>query len=151
MADRLVIEDSKLAALIQQIARREHRSVEDVISSMLAQYQPQAGDDNSLPDGDELDRQVRLAAYQQARAYWQETGDAARGALTDQELDETFWLFDGDGIPRLKADQDKVSLPDSSLHQAGRVLLSAGFRSGQSDISARSRQILDDEYADYLL
>ena len=60
-------------------------------------------------------------------------------------------MFDADGIPRLKTDKDEVQLPEASLYRAGQVLLSAGFRSGKTDISARSRKILDDEFTDYLL
>ena len=71
--------------------------------------------------------------------------------MTDEQLDEEFWLFDVDRFPRLKADKDEVKLPEASLYRAGQALLSAGFRSGQTDISARSREILDDEFTDYLL
>jgi len=70
--------------------------------------------------------------------------------MTDEQLDEVFWLFDAGGIPRLKSEQGEVVLPEFSLHRAGRVLSSAGFCSGQTDIRMRSRQILNDEYADYL-
>jgi len=150
MADRIVIEDPQLAQEIQRIAEREDRSVEDVLSSMLAQYQtPVSGQDT--PEADKLARRVRLVAYQEARDHWHRAGDKERAAMTDEQLDQEFWLFDADGVPRLKADKDQVVLPESSLHRAGQVLRSAGFRSGQTDISARSRAILDEEFADYLL
>lgn len=150
MVDRIVIDDAELARRIQGIARQERRSVPEVLTSMVSQYQPQKSDDD-LPDADKLARQVRLAAYQRARAYWQANGDEEHAALTDEQLDEVFWLFDGDGIPRLKADRDYVKLPEGSLHVAGQILAGAGFHSGQSDIGSRSREILDSEFTDYIL
>lgn len=150
MADRIVIKDPLLAQELQRIAEREHRSVEDVLSSMLAQYQPPGGGQDA-PEADELARQVRLAAYQAARDYWRHAGDKGRAVLTDEQLDREFWLFDADGIPRLKADKGEVVLPESSLRRAGQVLQSAGFRSGQTDISTRSRKILNGKFADHLI
>jgi hypothetical protein len=150
VVDRIVIDDAELARRIQGIARQERRSVPEVLTSMVSQYQPQKSKDD-LPDAEELARRVRLDAYRRARAYWQANGDEERVALTDEQLDEVFWLFDGDGIPRLKADQEHVKLPEGSLHVAGRILAEAGFHSGQSDIASRSREILDSEFADYIL
>jgi hypothetical protein len=150
MADQIVIENLSLAKQIQQIAKQEHRSVEEVLLSMVTQYRsPSIAEESS--DADEMARHVHLVAYQQARDYWEKAGNAERAGMTDEQLDRTFWLFDADGIPRLKEDQDKVKLPVSSLHHAGQVLRSADFHSGQSDISARSREILDDEFAEYLI
>lgn len=150
MADQLVIEDSKLAQQIRQIAKEEHRSVEQVVASMLAHYRPQSAIDESS-DAEALTRHVRQSAYAQARGYWNKIGNRERAKMTDEQLDKEFWLFDTDGIPHLKVDRDKVDLPEFSLHRAGHVLGSAGFHSGQSDIGARSREILDDEYAEHLL
>lgn len=150
MVDRLVIEDRRLAEQIQQVATREHRSIEEVLFSMVAQYRAQSPLDE-VPDAEAMARSARLAVYEQAREYWRKNGKPERAAMTDQQLDEQFWLFDADGIPRLKADQHEVVLPVTSLHRAGQMLRSAGFRSGQSDISTRSREILNDEFADYLL
>jgi hypothetical protein len=144
MTDQLVIEDPKLAQQIRQIARQEHRSVEQVVASMLAHYRPQSVIDESS-DPEALARHVRLSAYAQARDYWNKVGNRERAEMIDEQLDEAFWLFDTDGIPRLKVDQDKVDLPASSLHRAGQVLGSAGFHSGRSDISTRSREIPDDK------
>ena len=150
MTDQLVIEDSKLANKLQQIAEQEHRSIEEVLFSMVTQYRPRSIVDE-MPDAEEMARLVRLAAYEQARAYWGQLGNPKRAEMTDEQLDEEFWLLDADGIPRLKADKSEVKLPEASLYCAGQVLLSAGFRSGKTDISARSREILDDEFTDYLL
>ena len=150
MTDQLVIEDAKLANKLQQIAEQEHRSIEEVLFSMVTQYRPRSMVDK-MPDAEEMARLVRLAAYEQARAYWGQLGNPKRASMTDEQLDEAFWLFDADGIPRLKANKDEVKLPEASLYRAGKVLLSVGFHSGQTDISASSRKILDDEFTDYLL
>jgi hypothetical protein len=150
MVDRIVIEDPQLAQRIQSIAERERRSVEDVLASMLAQYElPALGRD--APKAEDLARRVRLAAYERARDYWRRVGDEERAAMTDEQLDQEFWLFDEERIPRLKADRDEVRVAESSLHRAGQALRAADFHSGQSDISAGSREILDEEFADYLL
>jgi hypothetical protein len=150
MVDRIVIEDEDLARRIQGIARQEQRSVQDVLTAMISQYQPQQPGD-VLSEADALARQVRLSAYRRAREYWRVQGDQERASLTDEQLDEQFWLFDSDGIPHLKADKDNVKLTEGSLYLAGQVLATAGYRSGHSDISTRSREILESEYADYLL
>jgi hypothetical protein len=140
MVDRIIIEDPQLAQRIQNIAERERRSVEDVLASMLAQYEaPAAGQD--APRAEDLARRVRLAAYERARGYWRRVGDEERAAMTDEQLDRQFWLFDEDGVPRLKADKREVRVAESSLHRAGQALRSADFRFGQSDISARNQAI----------
>jgi len=107
MANQLVIENPQLAERIQQIAQQEHRSIEAVLVSMITQYQPRSVVEETT-DPEELAWQVRLAAYQQARDYWNRTGNTERATMTDRQLDEAFWLFDADGIPRLKADQQQV-------------------------------------------
>lgn len=150
MVNRLIIENGRLAEQIQQVATQEHRSIEEVLFSMIAQYRSQSAIDE-VPDAEAMALSARLAVYEQAREYWRKNGNPERAAMTDQQLDEQFWLFDADGIPRLKADQHEVVLPASSLYRAGQMIRSAGFRSGQSDISIRSREILNDEFADYLL
>lgn len=149
MPGRIIIEDEALTRRLQQIARQEQRPVHDVLSSMIEQYQPRQDADNEpVPV---TSRQVRLDAYRRARSYWRQIKDDERAALSDEELDEQFWLFDADGVPRLKSDQDRVEIPQNSLRGAGHALREADFRSGRSDIGSRSRDILDTEFADYLL
>jgi len=96
-------------------------------------------------------RQVRLRAYARARRYWQAAGDAERLALTDAELDEQFWLIDYEGVPRLKSEQGTIDIPPDSLLRLGEIADQADFRSGQTDISGRSREILNTEFVDYLI
>jgi len=150
MTDQLVIENLRLAQEIEQIAKEEHRSIEDVLLSMVTQYRSRTVVDEDL-DAEDMARQVRLAAYEQARHYWDEIGNRERAEMTDKQLDEEFWLFDAAGIPRLKTDKNKMDIPESSLYRAGQILRSAGFHSGQTDIGARSRKILHDEFTDYLV
>ena len=90
-------------------------------------------------------------AYQRAREAWQKSGENDRASLTDDQLDDQFWLFDPDGFPRLKTEQNNVELPENSLYRAGQALAMAGFHSGQSDISARSREILETDFTDHLI
>jgi hypothetical protein len=150
MSTPLIIDDPTLAAQIQSLAAQEQRSVTEVLSAMLTQYRPPRPAPD-LPSSEEMARQVRLHAYREARAYWEHNGDTARAALTDAQLDEQFWLFDGDGIPRLKSEQDQVTLPPNSLHFAGKIFASSGYSSGQTDIGMNSREILRNEYADYII
>ena len=150
MTDQLVIDDLNLAEQIQQIAHQENRSVEDVLSSMVAQYRPQPLIDD-LPSPEALAQRVHEFVYKQARDYWVSVGNNERASMTDEQLDEEFWLIDADGIPRLMSEKGEIELPASSLHRGGQILASSGFRSGQTDISMRSREILIEEYADYLL
>jgi hypothetical protein len=96
------------------------------------------------------DRELRPKLYQMAREYWGEVGDAERLALTDEELDKQFWLFDNDGIPRLKSDQGKVELLPNPLLQMAEAAHKHGYRSGKRDLSERSREILRTEYPRHL-
>ncbi len=148
---QIVIDNQSLAQQLNNIARRENKSVEEIISNLLKRYQSTDQQDDNQFDPDELVRRVQLAAYERAREYWKKVGDEDRLALTDKELDEQFWLFDPNGVPRLKSEMDRVTIPDDSLYRLGEALDRAGFRSGRSDIASRSREILHDEFADYLL
>jgi len=104
----LVIHDEQLSRQLQEIADSENRSVEDVLKSLLAQYPASAAGASQATD--EAMRRVRSTAYAKARRYWHETGNSERLKLTDEELDEQFWLFDNEGIPRLKSERNSVNL-----------------------------------------
>jgi hypothetical protein len=95
-------------------------------------------------------RDVMLRVYARARRYWASVDDAERLALTDAELDEQFWLFDADGIPRLKSEQGTIDIPENSLYHAGEVAERIAYRSGRSDVAERSREILNTEVAEHL-
>jgi len=142
----LVIHNEQLANRLQRIATRENRPIEDVLESLLADYpeeMPAAQTENAV-------QQYRAKLYLRSRQYWQQTGDVKRLALTDAELDEQFWLFDADDIPRLKADQDAVSLLPSSGAWLAKTVESVGL-SDQVDIAGHADDILREEFADYLL
>lgn len=93
---------------IRRLARLENRTEEEVVESMIKQYQPKL-------EREEIRLRIARKLYPIAREYWQQVGDQQRLALTDEELDAQFWLFDHDGIPRLKEDQDKIVLPPDPL------------------------------------
>jgi hypothetical protein len=60
-------------------------------------------------------RADQLRTYERARRYWRENNQPERAALSDEELDAQFWLFDNDAIPRLKEEQGTVEIQPSSL------------------------------------
>jgi hypothetical protein len=100
-----------LVAWMQQIAQRESRTLDEVVEGTLACYDeptlllklnPTAENPKSVRD-------VELRLYERARAYWQAHGDP-RQHLSDEALDEQFWLFDDDGIPRLKSEQRTIAV-----------------------------------------
>jgi hypothetical protein len=112
----IVIQDEQLSERLNEIAQRKNQSVEDVLRSLLERDDdyPLVSTEETTESTDETVRRIRQNAYAEARRYWQETGDSARLALTDAELDDQFWTFDGEGIPRLKSEQGTIELPPGS-------------------------------------
>lgn len=148
----LVIHDEQVIRQLQKLADDEKRPVEAVLKSLLQGYSADhAADISTTLDKDDALRQYRVKMYAKARHYWQSVGDSARLALTDTDLDEQFWLFDTDGIPRLKSDQDTVEIPDNAMARLAKSATSTTFRSGQPDLAERADEIMDDEFADDLL
>lgn len=96
---------------IQTIASQENRSPESVILTLLAQYQSDSREDDDYYS----DVQIRRRMYERARRYWQEIGHDERLQLSDADLDEQFWLFDQEGIPRLKSEQGLIEVPNDDL------------------------------------
>jgi hypothetical protein len=47
---------------------------------------------------------VYRKAFDRARRYWVEHGEAEKAALSDEKLYEEFGVFDKEGIPRLKSE-----------------------------------------------
>lgn len=99
------------AERLNQIAQRENRSVEDVVAQLIDGYVAQHGTGEASP----VRSGYLTRLYAQARAYWRETNDADRLALSDEQLDEQFWCIDPEGIPRLKSDQNHVAVPADGL------------------------------------
>jgi len=137
-----------IARRIEEIARRENKTVDEALAALLDQYRPATPPD--LPDSEELARRAWRKLYDKARRMWREAGDETRAALTDEQMQDDFWGFDVDGIPRLNDDPGTDVIPDGSLYKLGEALASAGFASGKTDTASRSREILRQEYADYL-
>jgi hypothetical protein len=96
---------------IQERARQENRTVEEIVSRMFENY---ARDEHPY-DPEVAIKNFRAKLYETARQYWIEVNDKERVTLTDEQLDEQFWCIDPDGIPRLKADQAKITLPKDGL------------------------------------
>jgi hypothetical protein len=143
----LVIQDEQLASALQQIAEREKRPVEDVLKSMLAQYPTESSEAASRPDKREAIKRVRRNAYAKARQYWRATGETAKAALTDEELDQQFGAFDEEGIPRLKSEIPSEP-PIGSLAYAAKIAENSQLHSGKPDLARRSEDILDTYFAD---
>jgi hypothetical protein len=140
----LVIHDEELAQELQQIAERENRPVEAVIKSMLAYYPVRE-------DKSEAVRRVRRKAYAKARRYWESVGDTVKAAMTDEELDEQFGAFDEEGIPRLKSELKSLEPPVGSLAYAAKMAREANIHTGNPIDASKADEILNEEFANYLL
>jgi hypothetical protein len=71
--------------------------------------------------------------------------------LTDEELDEQFGAFDEEGIPRLKSELKSLEPPIGSLAYAAKMAREANIRVGNLIDATRADDILNEEFADYLL
>jgi hypothetical protein len=118
-----------LAVQLAEIARREQRSPEEVLEAMFAQYQRGAvSTATSSAQGEEI-QELRRRFYTRARDYWRSVNNEQRLALTDEQLDEQFWLFDQDDIPRLKSDEGQFELlPNPLLRFDGLLVHSSAVR-----------------------
>lgn len=147
----LVIHDEQLVRQLQTIAENEHRPVEELLKSLLAQYPT-----TSPPAQTDIDQgvqQVRQKAYAEARRYWQATDNTERLAMTDAELDEQFWLFDEAGIPRLKSEQEIVGtdIPSGSGVWFAQIAEMLAIETNNPIDPEQADEILNADFADYLL
>jgi len=142
----LVIQDEQLARQLQQIAEHERRSVEDVLKTMVAQYPSDKPAEKS-----EAVKRVRRKAYAKARRYWESVGDVEKAAMTDEALDEQFWLFDSEGIPRLTSEQGTIELVPGSGAWVAANIETLAFHTENPIDAKDADDILDAEFADYLL
>jgi hypothetical protein len=109
MADLSLRND--LVQRLRAVARRENRPIDEVVGTLLNRYAAEA---TSQPaQADELGQDI-LRIYDRARRYWQSVNDP-RQHLSNDELDQQFWLIDPNGIPHLKAEQPNLTLPAVSL------------------------------------
>jgi|GEM_PF-3153268 len=153
---RMIGIDETLADELQEIAEQENRSLDEILMRLLAFYKREQSptppeipdypprpawsltdDDIEVPDDIEDKEAYRAAArsiapklYEKARAYWRKIGDQERLALTDEQLDKQFWLFDPDGVPRFKSEKGGVYIPPDPLEA-----LVGLFDSDQTDLS----------------
>jgi hypothetical protein len=156
----ITIQDEQLAQQLQEIAERENRPVEDVLRTMVNYYpaetQPvespaiEAVPQRTEAEQHEAIRRVRQKVYAEARAYWRSIGDTTKAAMTDAELDEQFGAFDEEGIPRLKSELTSLEPPPGSLAYAAKIARNSRLRSGDPYLAERSREILDQHFADDL-
>lgn len=140
MADLVISEQD--AARLREIAAREHRPVEEVVSRMIEEYAKSAGEGEHVID--DVEREILTKIYAEARAHWRKVGDTERLKLTDEQLDEQFWIIDPDGIPRLKSEQDKVHFPRNPLLRIAELAEESGLSSGRSDISERFDEVMEE-------
>ncbi len=131
----------KTAERLQDIARREHRPVEAVIEALLNRYETSA-DDAEHSQEETWHREFRTKLYAKARAYWQRTANRERLALTDDQLDEQFWLIDHEGIPRLKSERGAVDLPPDPLEAIDGLFADSDL----TDMSTSVREVKADYY-----
>jgi hypothetical protein len=142
-----------LAQRLEEVAHAENRSIPDVLAQILATYVPVA---EPIPEASQSEsynialKEVRRKLYPVARRYWEEVGDTERLALTDEELDNQFWVIDREGIPRLKSEQGNIELPPDPLLIMAKAAEEAHLDFHEANISERSRDILNAEFADYL-
>jgi len=143
----LMIRDESLAQTLRQIAEREGRPVEDVLKTMVAHYPLETPAPTNPGEMSEAVKRVRRKAYNKAREFWLSIGDAAKAALTDDELDEQFGAFDEEGVPRLK-DELASEPPAGSLAYAAQIAENSNLHSGKPDLARRSDELLDQHFAD---
>jgi hypothetical protein len=148
MAELLIPEE--LAERLRDIARRENRSVADVLQSWLERYAPPLPSPGDETKKQEAIRRVRLKTYERARRYWRQVGDSERLALTDEQLDEQFWLIDHHGIPRLKSEQGTIELPPDPLMMMAEAAEKAGLSSDYTDLSERADEYMRSSWPEYL-
>lgn len=134
----------ELAEKLEEIARREQRSVEGLLEAWVREHQ-ESGEPGrgAARQQESLLRQDRLRIYERARRYWKNAGNAQRATLTDEQLDGMFWAFDHDGVPRLKTEQATISVAPNPLKKISRAALDSGERSERSDISEHFDDFLD--------
>ena len=108
---------TKLVEQLDAIARREQRTVQSLIQSLITEHTTNMPDQATADDPEKREallKEDRHRLYAFARRYWRGTGDSRQG-MTDDELEDQFWLIDHQGIPRLKSEQGMVDLPENPL------------------------------------
>lgn len=142
---------------LNKLAQQEKRSLDNILNDLLDKYtdiqadMPNASNDNLETEIENAMKDLRPRLYERARRYWEQVGDKERLALSNEAFDEQFWLFDHEGIPRLKSEQGTIELPPDPLEIIAQAALQAQMSSAFTNISERSREILHTEFPEYLM
>jgi hypothetical protein len=145
----LVIRDEQIIQQLQALAERQQRPVEDILKTMLESYKVEAA--ANAPDVSARVAQLKQKLYARARKYWQEKEDIQRSELSDDVLNSLFWGFDVEGIPYLKSDVDPENPPRNPLLNMALKSLDREMTFQGTGVARRSREILNEEFADYIL
>jgi hypothetical protein len=145
------IQDEQLARQLQAIAEHEQRPLEAVLKSLIAHYPVESSLPTSTTDQSEAIQQIRYKVYDKARQYWVSAGDTHKANLTNEEMEAQFAWFDEEGVPRLKSELESLEPPLGSLAYAGKMAREANIRTQNPTDSSRADDILNEEFADYLL
>jgi uncharacterized protein YqjF (DUF2071 family) len=145
----LLIRSEDIARRLLDLAGTERRSVEALLDDMLATYQvAKVPQPRSVDIETELQR-LRQHIFEEARRYWQSAGDHDKAALTDAQLDDQFYVFDANGIPRLKSETNVEIAPGSGVYHAQAASV-AGIRTANPIDTTTQADLLKSEFADEL-
>jgi hypothetical protein len=141
---QITITFEELLALLDRLTPEQKAQISALVALAPAtNTKAEVDDDYSLEN-------VRRRMYERARRHWREVSDSAHLQLSDADMDEQFWGFDKDGIPRLKSEVTDTTPPLGSAAALAAAAKQHEFVSGDPTISTRSREILNNEFADYL-
>lgn len=90
----------------------------------------------------EAARKLRPKLYEKARAYWRKVGDQEKLALSDEQLDKTFWLFDHEGMPRFLWEKAIYTPPPDPLE----AFVGLFADSDETDLSISVRETMAKKY-----
>jgi hypothetical protein len=149
----------ELAEKLLHFAQQHNRSLEDILAGIVEDEQSRPPVNytrfEDAPNYQAAERRILPKMFARARAYWKSVGDKDRLALSDEQLFEQFWCFDPDGIPRLKSDQDHITLPPDPLEAATNRQWQRWQKNGQIEQTGTedldTRRILNEEFPNYLM
>jgi hypothetical protein len=133
------------AKRLQEIAQREKRPVEEIISQLIDGY----SNSNSHHEEQQSVSSYLAKLFATARKYWHDHNDTDRLALTDDQLTKQFWCIDPEGIPRLKSEQNNINIPSDNLL----TFLESVWQDnpmGEVEEPINYREILNKDFSDYL-
>ena len=136
------------AKRIREIAEREKRPVEEVVSQMIEAYASRRETGGAQVEMGKERSSYMMKLYAYARRYWESVSDSERLSLTDEQLDDQFWCIDPEGIPRLNSDQDKITLPPDGLLAMAQAAELEGLSATEPAIDYR--KILNEDFPEYL-